>query len=423
MLMVMETLRQPRMRRPGWSRGRRASLLATVAGVALAALAALTGGLAAGLMTGTVMAAAGAIWSRPPGSVPARPAEPADGAPAVPIPTPHPRRRPHPDLAALAGQSWMALETADAALRAAAHHLPPEEVAARRARLAEERRRTVGELQRLAHDEHTDNPLLHWLAAPVFTRRTLGLPDGVTACVFDLDSVLTTSARIHADAWADTFDPFLLARAERGHRAYLPFDRQRDYQNHLAGRPRLDGIRAFLASRGIALPEGHADDPPGAETVRGLAKRKHEALRHRLAEEGVAAFVGSRCYLEAARILGVHRAVVTASSHTAEMLKKARLEHLIETCVDGTTIEVEHLDPKPAPDTLLAACRRLHVDPAQVADFETSLAGISAARAGGFKLAVGVDRDGEADALLASNCDRVIADLADLFPDGHMAPA
>jgi beta-phosphoglucomutase-like phosphatase (HAD superfamily) len=334
----------------------------------------------------------------------------------------HPHRSTQPDLAALAGRSWMALETADAALRAAARHLPPEELAARRARLAEERRRTVGDLQRLAHEEHTDSPLLHWLAAPVVTRRTLGLPDGVTACLFDLDSVLTTSARIQAAAWADTFDPFLLDRAEHSHRPFLPFD-QRDYRAHLAGRPRLDGIRAFLASRGIGLPEGHDDDPPATDTVRGLAKRKHEALHRRLAGEGVAAFVGSRCYLEAARVLGLHRAVVTASSHTAEMLKAARLDHLIESWVDGTTIEAEHLAPKPAPDTLLAACRQLHVDPAHTADFETSLAGVSAARAGGFRLAVGVDRDGEADALLASDCDRVVADLADLFPDGHMAAA
>ena len=152
----------------------------------------------------------------------------------------------------------------------------------------------------------------------------LGLPDGVVACVFDLDGVLTTSATMHALAWAETFDPFLLERAERSHREFVPFDRRTEYQVYIAGRPRLEGVRGFLGSRGIGLPEGDADDPAGAETMHALANRKNQVLQQHLDRQGVAAFSGSRFYLEAARSIGVHRAVVSASANTAEHPRERR---------------------------------------------------------------------------------------------------
>jgi beta-phosphoglucomutase-like phosphatase (HAD superfamily) len=408
----METAHGPRTAWPGWG-GVPRNLRAGAAACALVAVVILAAGPAAGLLAAAACGLAAALaWPVP--------------AARVDVPAPHdrdePPRRvrtgPHgPDLATLAGRSWMALETAQTALHAAQPHLSGEEIAERSRRLAAERVHTIHQLQALAHDEHADAPLLHWLAAPWISRRMLGLPDGVTACVFDLDSVLTTSSAVHAAAWAETFDPFLLERSERSHRPYVPFDRQHEYDAYLAGRPRLDGIRAFLASRGIGLPEGSDADPAGAPTVHGLATRKNRLLQRSLAAQGVDAFVGSRCYLEAAHLLGVHLAVVSASSNTEEILELTQLDHLIERRVDGATIAAEGLAPKPAPDTLLAACRALDVDPADAVDFETTLAGVSAARASGFRLTVGVDRDGDTYALWASDSDLVVRDLVELVPE------
>ena len=278
-----------------------------------------------------------------------------------------------------------------------------------------ERAETIDQLHGLARDLHTDSPLLHWLDAPTPTRGLLGLPSGVRACVFDLDSVLTTSTTVHAAAWADTFDSFLLARAGRQRDRFVPFDRNGDYEPYLAEQPRLDGIRAFLASRGIRLPEGAPDDGPDAETVHGLAKRKTAALQHHLAREGVAAYIGSRCYLEAAHLVGIGRAVVSASANTIEILERAGLTHLIDERVDAHTIDSEQLAPKPAPDTLIAACRMLCVDPSETADFETTHVGIRAARSARIGLVVAVEREGAAHALQAANPDVVVNDLAQLL--------
>lgn len=315
----------------------------------------------------------------------------------------------------LAGRSWMALETAQSALRAATRYLDPEDVRKRTSRLAEQRSQTVDLLRGLARDQHTDGSLLHWLDVPTVSRRMLGLPNDVVACVFDLDSVLTTSASVHTAAWAETFDAFLLRRAARERGQFTPFDWDRDYEAYLAGRPRLDGVRAFLAGRGIRLPEGRPDDPADADTVHGLATRKNQALHRHLDREGVAAYVGSLCYLEAAHTLGLHRAVVSASANTEEILRRARLAHLIEQHIDGEAIEAERLQPKPAPDTLRAACRLLDVRAAEAADFETTAAGIQAARAAGFRLVVGVERGSTVGTLRAADPDIVITDLAQLL--------
>jgi HAD superfamily hydrolase (TIGR01509 family) len=318
------------------------------------------------------------------------------------------------EIERLAGRSWMALEAGGSALHAASRYLDPQDLQERERRLAEERAQTIDQLHHLAHDLHTDSPLLHWLDAPTATRRLLGLPSTVHACIFDLDSVLTTSTNVHVAAWADTFDAFLLGHSGRLREPFIPFDRVADYQTYLAGRPRLDGVRTFLASRGISLPEGTANDPADAHTVHGLANRKERALQQHLAREGVAAYIGSRCYLEAAHLLGIRRAVVSASANTSQMLGRAQLTRFVDGRVDADTIESAHLAAKPAPDTLIAACRMLGVEPEETADFETTPVGIQAARAAGIRLVVAVARDGS-DTLDGAGADLVVSDLAQLL--------
>jgi len=282
-------------------------------------------------------------------------------------------------------------------------------------RLVAERAEIVRSLEALGRERHEHSPLVRWLAAPAVTARMLGLPAEVTACVFDLDGVLTTSADTHVAAWSETFDRFLLEQADRHHRPFIAFDRRHDYEDFVAGRPRLDGVRVFLASRGISLPEGDPDDPPGAPTVHGLANRKNRLLQQHLAREGLAALGGSRCYLQAAGMAGLSRAVVSASANTVTFLERAGLADLVDLRVDGTTIDAEGLRPKPAPDMLLAVCRRLEIEPRRVAAFETIPAGVTAARVAGVALAVGVDRSGEAELLRASDVDLVVNDLTELL--------
>ena len=319
------------------------------------------------------------------------------------------------ELELLAGDSWMALSAGEVALRRAAHYLPPEAVRERAHRLAVERAETLDQLHGLARDHHTDSPLLHWLDVPTVTRRLLGLPHEVKACVFDLDSVLTTSTSVHIAAWADTFDSFLLARAARLREAFVPFDRDRDYEAFVAERPRLEGVRAFLTSRGIRMAEGDAGDAPDAATVHGLANRKEEALERHLERDGVAAYIGSRCYLEAAHLVGIGRAVVSSSANTTEILERAGLVHLVDRRVDAATIAAGRLASKPAPDTLIAACELLGVEPDEAADFETTPAGIAAARAAGFRAVIGIQREGPAEELHAAAPDVIVNDLAQLL--------
>lgn len=315
-------------------------------------------------------------------------------------------------LDSLAIRWWAAFDAAREALHSAGPYIGSHEQGERSRNLTDERSETMQLLRELARIGHASKWLHQWLAAPSLTRRMLGLPDGVAACVFDLDGVLTTSATMHAVAWAETFDPFLLSRSELGHRQFVPFDPEIEYREHIAGRPRLDGARGFLASRGISLPEGRVRDTPGAETIHGLANRKNEVLRRHLEQEGVTAFAGSRFYLEAARSIGVHRAVVSASLNTSAILERAGLAQLIEHCVDGATIEAEHLLAKPAPDTIAAVCRQLVVEPGQLVAFETTADGIAAARAAGVRLVVCVERGGPP---VGAEADVVVNDLAELF--------
>ena len=237
----------------------------------------------------------------------------------------------------------------------------------------------------------------------------LGLPDGVSACLFDLDGVLTRTAEVHARAWKQTFDPFLERRGEK------PFDLVHDYDEYVDGKPRLDGVRDFLASRGIELPEGPPDDAPDAETVNGLANAKNELVLRLIHDQGVEAYEGSVRYLHAARDAGLRRAVVSSSHNCHDVLVAAGIEDLLEVRVDGVVAEERKLRGKPAPDTFLEAARILGVAPEHAAVFEDALAGVQAGHDGGFGCVVGVDRAGQRDALLDHGASVVVDDLADLL--------
>jgi beta-phosphoglucomutase family hydrolase len=245
----------------------------------------------------------------------------------------------------------------------------------------------------------------------------LGLPDEVTACLFDLDGVLTDTAAVHAKAWKETFDAYLEAKAKAEGSQFVPFDIDKDYGNYVDGKPRADGVRSFLESRHIQLPEGDPDDPPGAETVNGLGNRKNELLLRRIHTDGVETFAGSRRYLEAAKAVGLRRAVVSSSNNTADVLHVTGLEDLIEVRVDGIVAREHKLPGKPAPDTYLFAARELGVGAAEAAVFEDALAGVESGRAGGFGAVIGVDRVGHGPALAAHGATRVVDDLSELLEE------
>lgn len=328
----------------------------------------------------------------------------------------------HPaDLDRLSAHWRVVFDAAEDALHSANRcgrsiRLGEAELHARAARLAKERQETARLLDAVAREDHVH--LDHRLSIPRATRRMLGLPPGVHACVFDLEGVLAGSARLHAASWAETFDRLLSGRVETtGERfaPYRPFDPALDYELHIRGKPRLEGVLAFLASRGIRLPEGSPPDPADAETVWGLANHKREALLRRLDREGVTAFTGARLYLEGAREAGLACAVVSASANTPTILEHAGLDGLVDERIDAEAIESERLRPKPAPDTLLAACAHLGVRPHEAATFETTLAGVEAGREAGFGLVIAIDRRGAADTFHVHGADLVVADLTALL--------
>jgi beta-phosphoglucomutase family hydrolase len=243
----------------------------------------------------------------------------------------------------------------------------------------------------------------------------LGLPDGVNACLFDLDGVLTKTAEVHAAAWKEMFDSYLRDRASKSGEQFAPFDAKADYDEYVDGKPRYEGVQSFLESRGIDLPRGNPDDPPDAETVDGLGNRKNELVLRLIHERGVAAYEGSVRYVRAARDAGLRRAVVSSSTNCREVLEAAGIEDLFEARIDGEVAERRHLPGKPAPDTFLAGAEALGADPKQAAVFEDALAGVAAGKAGGFGFVVGVDRVGQAEALREHGADVVVEDLAELL--------
>jgi HAD superfamily hydrolase (TIGR01509 family) len=305
--------------------------------------------------------------------------------------------------------SWrIALAAAHDALDAGSQCLTTEEVHDRLSGLTREREQVERLLEADARVEHVR--LLRRLSLPTATRRALGLPTTVDACIFELDGVLAPSADLHYAAWAETLDAFLAARfgAASVHLShYARLSRRADYAEYLHGRPRLQGARALLTSRGITLPDGSPSDPPGAPTVHGFANAKNAALQARLAREGISAFADATSYLERLAGAGLACAVVSPSANTAGFLRRAGLTDLVDVVVDGS----RDLEPKPAPDPLLAACEMLAVRPEHAAAFETSAAGVAAARTARIGLVVGVTRDEGDD---VAGADRVAGDLGDM---------
>lgn len=246
--------------------------------------------------------------------------------------------------------------------------------------------------------------------------KQLGLPEKVRACLFDLDGVLTDTASLHAKAWTAMFDAYLAERTQRTGERFARFDPTADYRHYVDGKKREDGIRSFLGSRGINLPDGHPDDSGTAETVYGLGNRKNHIFQQLLHDDGVKVFDGSRRYLEAVRAAGLSVAVVSSSANTRDVLATTGLDRFVQQRVDGVTLRDEHLAGKPAPDSFLRAAQLLDVPPAAAAVFEDALSGVAAGRAGNFGFVVGVDRVGQAQDLRRSGADVVVTDLTELLP-------
>jgi HAD superfamily hydrolase (TIGR01509 family) len=240
----------------------------------------------------------------------------------------------------------------------------------------------------------------------------LGLPDGINVCLFDLDGVLTQTAKVHNAAWKETFDAFLKARDGDD---FTPFDPVTDYQEYVDGKPRQDGVRDFLKSRGITLPDGHPDDPPDHQTVFGLGNRKNVKLLHKIATDGVEIYQGSLEYLKAAQAAGMRRIVVSSSANTEQVLEVTGLAQYIEGRIDGVTLRERGIKGKPAPDSYIAGAKLAGVEPAGAAVYEDAIAGVQSGRAGNFGYVIGVNRVNQADALKTAGADIVVDDLADLL--------
>jgi len=245
----------------------------------------------------------------------------------------------------------------------------------------------------------------------------LGLPASVSACLFDLDGVLTQTAKVHAAAWKEMFDDYLHRRAEQRGERFVPFDATVDYDEYVDGKPRYDGVRSFLGSRGIELPPGSPDDSPDAETVDGLGNRKNEIVLKMIRQDGVQAYEGSVRYVEAAKRAGLRRAVVSSSTNARDVLSAAGILDMFEALIDGHVADRDKLSGKPAPDTFLAGARALGLGPESAAVFEDALAGVEAGRRGKFAFVVGVDRVGQANELRGHGANVVVTDLAELLEE------
>lgn len=243
----------------------------------------------------------------------------------------------------------------------------------------------------------------------------LGLDASIRVCLFDMDGVLTKTATVHAAAWKQTFDALLRKLSARDSRPFEPFDDVKDYEQYVDGKPRADGVRSFLLSRGIDLPEGGTDDPPTAETVQGVGNAKNAAFNDLLRTQGVERYDGSVRYVQAARAAGLRTGVVTSSANCDAVLEAANMADLFDATFDGNDLREQNLLGKPAPDSYLAAARALGAEAAQAAVFDDAQAGVQAGRAGKFGKVIGVDRLGQADALFAHGADVVVTDLDQLL--------
>ena len=239
----------------------------------------------------------------------------------------------------------------------------------------------------------------------------------MTACLFDMDGVLTQTATVHNAAWTETFDAYLRRRSAATGEPLRPFDPREDYPRYVDGRARADGVRTFLASRGITLPEGDPDDPPEADTVNGIGNRKNATLIRRIREDGVKVYDDTVAYLHAVRQAGMRCAVVSASANTPDILRVTGLGGFLDARVDGNIARERGLRGKPFPDTFRYGAQLLGVAARDAAVFEDALAGVEAGSAGGFGFVVGVDRvgGGHGDDLKAHGADVVVRDLSELL--------
>ena len=236
------------------------------------------------------------------------------------------------------------------------------------------------------------------------------------AVLFDLDGVLTDTASLHGAAWKQMFDAFLRARAAAQGEPFRPFDPDTDYGPHVDGKPRFDGVRDFLRSRAIELPEGSPDDPPERETICGLGNRKNVLVTKAIASDGAEAYPGSLALLRYVREAGFRTAVVSASANAAAVLRSVGIIDCFDTRVDGVVLAERGIPGKPAPDSFLEAARELGVVPARAVVVEDAIAGVEAGRDGGFGLVVGVARKGDAEILAEHGAGVVVDDLAELLP-------
>lgn len=319
------------------------------------------------------------------------------------------------ELDALGSRWRLALDAAQTALQAAPAALGPESLRGRSSLLKAERTETARLLENLARD-FSVNGWLSDLEIPSWNMyRLLGLPETLRGCIFDLEDVLTGSPAVHIAAWSETWTSFASERS--GHIAghWAPFDPRLDYYAHVHARPRLEGVREFLASRGIALPEGSADDSPGCRTVHALANLKQRSLLRRLDSGALSALAGSRRYLQLARHAGLRCAAVSASANTQTILAHTGLEPLVATTVDGTTMLTQQLRRSPSPDALLTACRQLDLAPDLTAGFMATTDGVKAGRAAGLQLVVGIGEPARQRALRECGADIVVSGLRELL--------
>jgi beta-phosphoglucomutase family hydrolase len=240
-------------------------------------------------------------------------------------------------------------------------------------------------------------------------------PDKFEAVLFDMDGVVTDTASIHAACWKKMFDEFLQEWSSQNIEPFRPFDIGTDYKLYVDGKPRYQGVRDFLNSRGIALSEGTAEDPPTTGTICGLGNRKNELVNNRLASAGAEAYPGTVAFIMYLRRLGIKTAVVTSSQNCAEVLRAAKVDDLFDVRVDGNVIAEQHLAGKPAPDSFLKAAEMLRVTPQRAVVVEDALSGVKAGAQGSFGLVVGVARKGNTEELKAEGAHIVVNDLAELL--------
>lgn len=251
-------------------------------------------------------------------------------------------------------------------------------------------------------------------------KKVCGIPsDAFEAIIFDLDGVITDTASVHAEAWKRMFDGFLSGHAARKGIPFRPFEIETDYRSHVDGKPRLDGLRSFLDSRGIKLPEGRPEDPPDAETIHGLGKRKNADFLRRIREAGVKVYESTVNLIRSSKTHGLKTAVISSSKSCAMILDSVNLSDLFDVRVDGVDSEILGISGKPAPDIFLEAARQLQVKPERAVVIEDAVSGVRAGRSGGFGMVIGIARAGGKEILLAGGADAVVEDLSEIRITGE----